>query len=136
MNAAVAFIQRFPKSDRLRTRESEPERKEKTSTMKHAIIVTGGKQYRVAEGDVIYVEKLEAEEGAAVKFDQVLAVIDEETSTFGAPYVDGVSVAATVVKQGKAKKIRVYKMKPKKGYRRTQGHRQPYTKVQIESINA
>ena len=101
--------------------------------MKHAIIETGGKQYRVAEGDVIYVEKLDAEEGAAITFDKVIAVIDEE-AVFGTPYVEGASVAATVLKQGKAKKIRVYKMKPKKGYRKTQGHRQPYTKVEIGTI--
>ena len=88
--------------------------------MKHAIIVTGGKQYRVAEGDVIFVEKLDAAAGEAVKL----------------PVLDGATVTANVVKNGKAAKIRVYKMKPKKGYRRTQGHRQPYTKVQIEAINA
>ena len=104
--------------------------------MKHAIIVTGGKQYRVAEGDVIFVEKLDVEAGETVKFDQVLAVIDEETSVFGTPVVEGAVVTASVVKNGKSKKIRVYKMKPKKGYRKTQGHRQPYTKVQIEAINA
>ena len=102
--------------------------------MKHAIIETGGKQYRVAEGDVIFVEKLAAEEGAPVVFDKVLAVIDEESSSFGAPYVEGASVAGKVLKQGKAKKIRVYKMKPKKGYRNTKGHRQPYTKVEIGAI--
>ena len=104
--------------------------------MKHAIIVTGGKQYRVAEGDVIFIEKLDAQSGDTVKFDQVIAVIDEDSSVFGAPIIDGATVSASVVKNGKAKKIRVYKMKPKKGYRRTQGHRQPYTKVQIEAINA
>lgn len=104
--------------------------------MKHAIIVTGGKQYRVAEGDVIFVEKLDVQAGDTVKFDQVLAVIDEDNSVFGTPVVDGAVVTANVVKNGKGKKIRVYKMKPKKGYRRTQGHRQPYTKVQIEAINA
>ncbi len=104
--------------------------------MKHAIIVTGGKQYRVAEGDVIFIEKLDVQAGDTVKFDQVLAVIDEENSVFGAPVVEGAVVTANVVKNGKSKKIRVYKMKPKKGYRRTQGHRQPYTKVQIEAINA
>lgn len=103
--------------------------------MKHAIIVTGGKQYRVAEGDIIYVEKLGAEEGAEITFDQVLSVIDEESSVFGTPTVAGASVSASVVKNGKGKKIRVYKMKPKKNYRRTQGHRQPYTKVQINTIN-
>ena len=104
--------------------------------MKHAIIVTGGKQYRVAEGDVIFIEKLDVEAGESVKFDKVLAVIDEESSVFGTPVVEGASVSANVVKNGKGKKVRVYKMKPKKGYRRTQGHRQPYTKVQIETINA
>ena len=104
--------------------------------MKHAVIVTGGKQYRVAEGDVIFVEKLENEAGSAITFDKVLAVVEEENAVFGKPYVEGATVSANVVKTGKSKKVRVYKMKPKKGYRRTQGHRQPYTKVQIESINA
>ena len=104
--------------------------------MKHAIIVTGGKQYRVAEGDVIFVEKLDVEAGETVKFDKVLAVIDGDSTVFGAPVIDGASVTANVVKSGKGAKVRVYKMKPKKGYRRTQGHRQPYTKLQIEAINA
>ena len=104
--------------------------------MKHAIIVTGGKQYRVAEGDVIYVEKLDITAGETVKFDQVLAVVDGENAVFGAPVIEGATVTANVVKNGRSAKIRVYKMKPKKGYRRTQGHRQPYTKVQIETINA
>ena len=111
-------------------------RKAGATKVKHAIIVTGGKQYRVAEGDVLFIEKLEVEAGDTVKFDQVLAIIDEESSVFGAPVVEGATVTANVVKNGKGKKIRVYKMKPKKGYRRTQGHRQPYTKVQIEAINA
>ena len=104
--------------------------------MKHAVIMTGGKQYRVAEGDVIYVEKLGAADGEAITFDQVLAVIDEGSNVFGTPTVEGATVTATVIKTGKSKKIRVYKMKPKKNYRRTQGHRQPYTKVQIGTINA
>ena len=104
--------------------------------MKNAVIVTGGKQYRVSEGDVIFVEKLEGEAGTSLTFDKVLPVVDGEKATFGKPYVEGASVTANLVKTGKSKKIRVYKMKPKKGYRRTQGHRQPYTKVQIESINA
>ena len=99
----------------------------------HAIIETGGKQYRVAEGDVIFVEKLDAEEGASITFDKVLAVIGEEAQ-FGAPYLEGVKVSGTVLKNGKGKKIRVYKMKPKKGYRNTKGHRQPYTKVEIGTI--
>ncbi len=104
--------------------------------MKHAIITTGGKQYRVAEGDVLFVEKLDVEAGDTVTFDQVLAVVDGDAVNFGAPLVSGASVTAKVEKNGKGKKIRVYKMKPKKGYRRTQGHRQPYTKVTIEAINA
>lgn len=104
--------------------------------MKHAIILTGGKQYRVAEGDVIFIEKLNVEGGDAYTFDKVLAVFDESGSKFGKPYVDGAKVEASVVKNGKGSKIRVYKMKPKKGYRLTKGHRQPYTQVQINTINA
>ena len=106
------------------------------TSLKHAIIVTGGKQYRVAEGDVIFVEKLDVEAGETVKFDRVLAVIDEDTAVFGTPVVENAVVSGNVVKNGKSKKIRVYKMKPKKGYRRTQGHRQPYTKVEITKIEA
>ena len=104
--------------------------------VKNAIIVTGGKQYRVAEGDVIFIEKLDVEAGATVTFDQVLAVVDGDAAKFGTPVLEGATVTAKVEKNGKSKKIRVYKMKPKKGYRRTQGHRQPYTKVTIEAINA
>lgn len=104
--------------------------------MKTAIIVTGGKQYRVAEGDEIFIEKLGAEAGDIVTFDKVLAVVDGVNAAFGAPTVDGATVTAKVEKNGRSRKIRVYKMKPKKGYRRTQGHRQPYTKVQIQTINA
>ena len=103
--------------------------------MKHAVIVTGGKQYRVAEGDVIYVEKLPVEADETITIDQVLAIVDEESSVFGTPVVEGATVTAKVVKNGKGKKIRVYKMKPKKNYRRTQGHRQPYTKLEISAIN-
>lgn len=106
------------------------------TSLKHAIIVTGGKQYRVAEGDVIFVEKLDVEAGKTVKFDRVLAVIDEDKAVFGTPVVENAVVSGNVVKNGKSKKIRVYKMKPKKGYRRTQGHRQPYTKVEITKIEA
>ena len=104
--------------------------------VKHAIIVTGGKQYRVAEGDVVFIEKLPVDAGETVTFDQVLAVIDENDSRFGTPTVAGASVTASVVKNGKAKKIRVFKMKSKKGYRNTKGHRQPYTQVKIEKIGA
>ena len=102
--------------------------------MTHAIIETGGKQHRVKEGDVVFIEKLDAEPGEKVTFDSVLAITGEDGSMIGAPYVEGASVEATVVKNGKSKKIIVYKMRPKKGYRRKQGHRQPYTKVQIEKI--
>ena len=98
--------------------------------MKHAVIMTGGKQYRVAENDVIYVEKLNVADGETVTFDQVLAVVDEGVNVFGTRVVEGATVT------GKIKKIRVYKMKSKKNYRRTQGHRQPYTKVEITAINA
>ena len=101
-----------------------------------AIIVTGGKQYKVAHGDTLFIEKLEAEAGAEITFDQVLAILNEDKATFGAPTVEGASVVATVVKNGKGKKIRVFKYNPKKGYRKRQGHRQPYTKVQISAINA
>ncbi|MDD6159943.1 MAG: 50S ribosomal protein L21 [Oscillospiraceae bacterium] len=102
----------------------------------HAIIVTGGKQYKVAEGDVLYIEKLDSEAGDTVKFDQVLAVIDGDKATFGAPVVEGASVTANVVKNGKGKKVLVFKYKAKKNYRRRQGHRQPYTKVEITKIDA
>ena len=100
----------------------------------NAIIVTGGKQYKVAEGDVLFIEKLEAEAGETITFDQVLAILDGETATFGAPVVEGASVTATVVKNGKGKKVRIFKYNPKKGYRKRQGHRQPYTKVEITKI--
>ncbi len=102
----------------------------------HAIIETGGKQYKVAEGDTLYIEKLNAEAGETVTFDKVLAVLDGGKATFGAPAVDGASVTANVVKNGKGKKVLVFKYKPKKNYRRRQGHRQPYTKVEITKVNA
>ena len=99
-----------------------------------AIIVTGGKQYTVAEGDVLYIEKLNAEENAVVKFDEVLAVLDGENSKIGAPVVEGAAVEAKVVKNGKGKKIHVLKYKAKKGEKKKIGHRQPYTKVEITKI--
>ncbi|HHW00533.1 MAG TPA: 50S ribosomal protein L21 [Clostridiaceae bacterium] len=102
----------------------------------YAIIETGGKQYKVQEGDVIFIEKLAAEDGAQVTFDKVLAVSKEGKVDFGSPIVAGATVEAKVLGHGKSKKIIVFKFKPKKGYKRTQGHRQPYTKVQIEKINA
>ncbi len=100
-----------------------------------AIIVTGGKQYNVSEGDIVFIEKLEVESGDTVTFDQVLAIVDGENSVFGAPTVAGASVEAKVVKNGKGKKIHIFKYNPKKGYRRRQGHRQPYTKVEIGKIS-
>ena len=102
----------------------------------YAIIVTGGKQYKVQQGDVLFVEKLEAEEGAEVKFDTVLAVGEEGAVKFGAPSVEGASVAAKVVKNGKGKKLNIITYRPKKGSARRIGHRQPYTKVEITAINA
>ncbi len=99
-----------------------------------AIIVTGGKQYRVSEGDVIFVEKLGVEADETVTFDQVLAVTGEDVQAIGTPTVEGATVTGKVLKNGKSKKVIVYKMHPKKGYRRKQGHRQPYTKVQLEAI--
>lgn len=101
----------------------------------YAVIETGGKQYKVSEGDVIFIEKLEVAEGDAVTFDKVLVVADGENITVGAPAVSGATVTAKVEKQGKAKKIYVFKMKRKKNYRRKKGHRQPFTKVTIEKIN-
>ncbi|MCI2057990.1 MAG: 50S ribosomal protein L21 [Oscillibacter sp.] len=101
----------------------------------HAIIETGGKQYTVAEGDVVYIEKLEQNAGDQITFDRVLAVLDDAKNMFGAPTVEGASVAATVVKNGRGKKIRIFKYNAKKGYRRRQGHRQPYTKVEIGKIS-
>ncbi len=101
----------------------------------YAVIETGGKQYKVSEGDVIFIEKLEAAEGEAVTFDKVLVVADGEKVNVGAPVVQGATVTAKVEKQGKAKKIYVFKMKRKKNYRRKKGHRQPFTKVTIEKIN-
>jgi len=103
--------------------------------MTHAIFETGGKQYRVKEGDEIFIEKLDAEEDEKVKFDKVLAVLRENDPKIGSPYVKGASVTAKVIKSGKAGKIIVFKMKRRKGYRRKQGHRQPYTKVKIEKIS-
>jgi len=98
-----------------------------------AVIETGGKQYRVTEGDIIWVEKIDAEDGSTYTFDKVLALTGD-TTTIGTPYVSGAIVTGTIEKTGKSKKVIVYKMHPKKGYRRKQGHRQPYTRVRIEKI--
>ncbi|MBQ6633389.1 MAG: 50S ribosomal protein L21 [Ruminococcus sp.] len=102
----------------------------------YAVIETGGKQYQVKAGDEIFVEKLTAEADEAVTFDKVMAVGGDNGIKVGAPYVDGATVSAKVIKNGKAKKITVFTYKPKKGEKRKMGHRQPYTKVVIEAINA
>ena len=100
----------------------------------YAIIESCGKQYKVAEGDVVFFEKLDVEEGKKVTFDNVVLVSDDKKVEVGAPYVKGVKVEGKVVSHGKGKKVLVYKYKAKKNYRRTQGHRQPYTKVEITKI--
>lgn len=102
----------------------------------YAIIKTGGKQYMVNEGDELMVEKLDVESGARVVFEEVLAVGDNGELQVGSPVVAGAKVEATVVGNGKTKKVIVFKYKPKKDYRKKQGHRQPFTKVRIEKINA
>ena len=100
----------------------------------YAIIVTGGKQYKVSEGDIIFIEKLNAEEGTTVTFDQVIAVSGNDGLKVGAPTVAGATVTANVVKNGKGKKIYVLKYKAKKNEKKKIGHRQPYTKLQINAI--
>lgn len=100
----------------------------------YAIIKTGGKQYRVSEGDELFVEKLEVEDGAEIVFNEVLAVGEGESMVWGRPLVEGASVKAELIKHGKGRKIEVFKYKAKKGYRKRYGHRQPYTKVKITAI--
>ena len=102
----------------------------------YAVIETGGKQYQVKAGDEVFIEKLAANADESVTFDKVLAIGGEDGIKVGAPYVDGATVSAKVVKNGKSKKVTVFTYKPKKGEKTKQGHRQPYTKVQIEAINA
>ncbi|MDD4504375.1 MAG: 50S ribosomal protein L21 [Clostridiaceae bacterium] len=102
----------------------------------YAIIKTGGKQYMVNVGDVLMVEKLDVESGEKVMFEEVLAVGNNGELNFGSPVVAGAKVEATVIGNGKAKKVIVFKYKPKRDYRKKQGHRQPFTKVRIEKINA
>lgn len=102
----------------------------------YAIIETGGKQYKVQAGDSIYIEKLDANAGDVVTFDKVLVVSKEDGLVAGTPLVAGASVSGKVAEHGKGEKIIVFKYKPKKNYRRKQGHRQPFTKVVIDSIQA
>lgn len=104
--------------------------------MSYAVIKTGGKQYRVQQGDILRVELLDAEEGAAVSFDQVLLVCEGESITVGAPTVAGAAVSATVRKHGRADKVRIIKFRRRKHYKRQQGHRQHFTEVEITGINA
>ena len=102
----------------------------------YAVICTGGKQYRVSEGDVVFIEKLDAEVDATVNFDQVLAVGKDDGVVVGAPTVAGATGTGKVLRNGKAKKITLFTYRPKKGSARKLGHRQPYTKVEIQSIKA
>lgn len=102
----------------------------------YAIIETGGKQYKVSQGDVVFIEKLDAEENAEVTFDKVLLAGEGDSVKVGTPTVEGATVSAKVLKNGKAKKVIVFKMKRKKNERKKKGHRQPYTKVEITAINA
>ena len=101
----------------------------------YAVIETGGKQYRVQEGDVLFIEKLEVEAGEKIDFSEVLLASKDGELKIGKPYVDATTVNATVVENGKGPKVIVYKYKSKEGYRRKQGHRQPYTKIKVEAIN-
>lgn len=100
----------------------------------YAVIETGGKQYKVQEGDTIFVEKINKEEGEEVELSKVLLISKEDGLVVGKPYVEGAKVEATVLEQGKMRKIIVFKYKPKKNYKRKQGHRQPYTKLKIGKI--
>ena len=102
----------------------------------YAVLVTGGKQYRVQEGDVLFVEKLIADVDSTIELNEILALGTEEGIKIGTPVVEGAKVVAKVVAQGKAKKVIVFKYKSKKDYRRKNGHRQPYTKILIEKIEA
>ena len=102
----------------------------------YAIVDIGGKQYKVEVGDVLYLEKLNAKEKESYSFNNVVAVVNDKTFNFGEPFLKGVSVVADVLKNGKRKKIRVFKYKQKKNYSRRFGHRQQYTKVKIAAINS
>jgi large subunit ribosomal protein L21 len=121
---------------RLRLPDPASSQNESEGLFMFAIIETGGKQYKVSEGDVIFIEKLDVSEGDEVKFDRVLGVSADDGFTVGAPYIEGAIVTAKAIKNGKGKKIHVLTYKPKKNEKRKIGHRQPYTKVQIETIAA
>ena len=100
----------------------------------YAVLSTGGKQYKVEEGDVLRIEKISGDVGASVSFDKVLMFSDGEKVRVGTPLIDGISVSGHIVEQDKAKKILIFKYKRRKNYRRKQGHRQPYTAIKIDSI--
>ncbi|MDD3927069.1 MAG: 50S ribosomal protein L21 [bacterium] len=102
----------------------------------YAIIETGGKQFKVSEGDILRVEKLNADKGSAVEFDKILLLEKDGQLQIGRPYVEGAKVAAKVMVQAKARKVIVFKYKPKKHYKKKNGHRQPFTEIKIESITA
>ena len=102
----------------------------------YAVLSTGGKQYKVEEGDVLRIEKIPGEIGSAISFEKVLMFSDGEKVRVGTPLIDGISVSGHIVEQDKAKKILIFKYKRRKNYRRKQGHRQPYTAVKIDSITA
>ena len=119
----------------LRTIRSEFLSKRQVHMNMYAVILTGGKQLKVEEGNIVRIEKLDVAAGETVTFDQVAAIGDENGLTIGTPIVSGATVTAKVVANGKGKKIRIFKYTPKKGYRKRQGHRQPYTKVEIAKIS-
>ncbi len=100
----------------------------------YAVIETGGKQYKIQEGDTVFVEKINTEEGEKVELSKVLLISKEDGLVVGKPYIEGAKIEATVLEQGKMRKIIVFKYKSKKNYKRKQGHRQPYTKLKIEKI--
>jgi len=102
----------------------------------YAIIETGSKQYKVAVGDVIRVEKLDADAGSDYTFDTVMSVANGDDVTFGTPYIQGATVVGNVIENGKGKKVIIYKFKAKKGFHKKKGHRQPFTSLKIEAINA
>lgn len=127
-----------PRGEALENREKfrlpYPASKLRGGVQMYAIIETGGKQYKVAEGDIITVEKLGVEAGQDYTFDKVLVLAKDGDVKIGAPYVEGAAVTASVIGDGKAKKVVVYKYKPKKGFHKKRGHRQPFTKLQIKSL--